>query len=105
MDEARWGAVFQTVNGCAAHSSRRVLTRHPKTCSLVTLFTTNEAHLPSLGGKLAEGSDKSAAMIGNQAQGWDKNRWSASQGACLRVYFSRGDGNSPETFCARDSGG
>ena len=27
MDEARWGAVSQTVHGRAAHSSRRVLTR------------------------------------------------------------------------------
>jgi hypothetical protein len=31
------------VNGCAAHSSRRVLTRHLKTCSLITLFTNNIA--------------------------------------------------------------
>jgi hypothetical protein len=28
-------------NGCAAHSSRRLLTCHLKTCSLVTLFTTS----------------------------------------------------------------
>ena len=28
MDEARCGATSQLVNGCAAHSSRRVLTRH-----------------------------------------------------------------------------
>src|SRR5712692_1199555 len=28
------------VNGCAAHSSHRLLTRHLKTCSLVTLFTS-----------------------------------------------------------------
>jgi hypothetical protein len=39
MDEARCGAVSQAVNGCAAHSWCRVLTRL-KTCSLVTLFTT-----------------------------------------------------------------
>jgi hypothetical protein len=33
------------VNGCAAHSSRRLLTRHLKTCSLVTLFT-NKQQIP-----------------------------------------------------------
>jgi len=37
MDEARWGAVFQTVNGCAAHSSPL-----RAECSLVTL---KPAHL------------------------------------------------------------
>jgi hypothetical protein len=42
MGKARGEAVFQTVNGCAAHSSRRVLTRHLKTCSLVILFTNGE---------------------------------------------------------------
>jgi hypothetical protein len=41
MDKARCGAVSQAVNGCAAHSSRRVLTRHLKTCPLVTSFTTS----------------------------------------------------------------
>jgi hypothetical protein len=30
MEKASWGAAFQTVNGCAAHSSRRVITRRPK---------------------------------------------------------------------------
>ena len=40
MDEARCGVTSQLVNGCAAHASRRLLTRHLKTCSLVTLFTT-----------------------------------------------------------------
>ena len=30
------------VNGCAAHSSRRVLTRHLKICSLITLFTSKK---------------------------------------------------------------
>jgi hypothetical protein len=30
MEKARWGAAFQAVNGCAAHSSRRLLTRRPK---------------------------------------------------------------------------
>jgi hypothetical protein len=39
----RWGAVFQMVSGCAAHSSRQVLTRHPKPCSLVTLFTSSRS--------------------------------------------------------------
>jgi len=40
----RWGAVFQTINGCAAHSSRRLLTCHLKPCSLVTLFTMWYSH-------------------------------------------------------------
>jgi len=40
MDEARCGVTSQLVNGCAAHASRRLLTRHLKTCLLVTLFTT-----------------------------------------------------------------
>jgi hypothetical protein len=34
------GAGFQTVNGCAAHASRRVLTLDLKTCSLFVLFTS-----------------------------------------------------------------
>src|SRR6266487_742164 len=41
MDEARCGVTSQLVNGCAAHASRRLLTRHLKTCLLVTLFTIN----------------------------------------------------------------
>jgi hypothetical protein len=40
MDEVRCGGTSQLVNGCAAHSSRRLLTRHLKICSLVTLFTS-----------------------------------------------------------------
>ena len=39
MSEARYGAVPQIANGCAAHSSRRLLTRHPKICPLFTLTT------------------------------------------------------------------
>jgi len=45
MDEARCGVTSQLVNGCAAHASRRLLTRHLKTCLLVTLFTSRERHL------------------------------------------------------------
>jgi hypothetical protein len=56
----RWGAVIQTVNGCAAHSSRRVLTRHLKTCSLVTLFTTQHTE----GGKIREAL---GGVVGAQA--------------------------------------
>ncbi|SRR6266702_1753188 len=40
MDEARCRATSQLLNGCVAHCSHRLLTRHLKTCSLVTLFTT-----------------------------------------------------------------
>ena len=45
MDEARCGVTSQLVNGCAAHASRRLLTRHLKTCLLVTLFTTSSPRL------------------------------------------------------------
>jgi hypothetical protein len=34
-------AVSSSANSCAAHSSRRLLTRHLKTCSLVTSFTNS----------------------------------------------------------------
>jgi hypothetical protein len=40
MDEARCGVTSQLVHGCAAHASRRLLTRHLKTFLLVTLFTS-----------------------------------------------------------------
>ncbi len=68
MDEARCGATSQLVNGCAAHASHRLLTRHLKTCSLVTLFTTSSDG----GGKLGEYSDKSGPRIGNLAESSDK---------------------------------
>ncbi len=35
------GAGSAAVNGCAAHSSRRLLTLGPKTCSLFALITNN----------------------------------------------------------------
>jgi hypothetical protein len=34
MEEARWGAVLQAVNGCAAQHSGQVLPFEGKTCSL-----------------------------------------------------------------------
>ncbi|SRR6266568_1721397 len=49
MDEARCGAASQMVNGCAAHSSRRLLTRRPKTCPLFALTTTKIGMLVRLG--------------------------------------------------------
>jgi hypothetical protein len=37
----REGAASHMMNGCAAHSSHRLLTHHLKTCSLVALFTSS----------------------------------------------------------------
>jgi hypothetical protein len=73
MDKARGEAVFQTVNGCAAHSSRRVLTRHLKTCSLVILFTIR-LHTGNCG-NLAESSANFAPIIGFWVQSLDKKNF------------------------------
>lgn len=39
VQQSASGAIFQAGNGCAAHPSRRLLTRRPKTGSLFVLFT------------------------------------------------------------------
>ena len=46
MEETRCGAVFPGHASEVAHASRRLLTLHLKTCSLVTLFTIWRAENP-----------------------------------------------------------
>ncbi len=62
-------AVFQVVNGYAAHPSRKLLTLHR---NYQAERKGSSWKTRDLVGKLAQGSDESASMIGFWVQGSDK---------------------------------